>query len=65
LIKISQFVKIFEPEVPQNASIMSRYLDKSQKVSTNLKNLDENLDAAKVWILQILTKQKKKNILTL
>jgi hypothetical protein len=50
LIKISQFVKIFEPEVPQNASIMSRYLDKSQKVSTNLKNLDENLDAAKVSI---------------
>ena len=39
-IKISQFVKIFYPEVPPKVKIMSRYLDKSQKVSTNLENLD-------------------------
>ncbi len=52
-IKISQIVKIFEHEVPQK---VSRYLDKSWKISTNLKNLstvliyldnlDDNLDAA-------------------
>ena len=41
-IEISQFVNIFDPEVPQKVSIMSRYLDKSQKVSTNLENLDKS-----------------------
>ncbi len=62
MIKISQFVKIFKPEVPQQVLIMSRYLDKSQKVSTNLEkpqkiskiltvsiyldSLDKNLDTA-------------------
>ena len=40
LIEISQFVEIFEPEVPQKVLIMSRYLDKSRFVSTNLENLD-------------------------
>ncbi len=51
-IEISQFVQIFEPEVPQKVSIMSRYLDKSQKVSKiltvliYLDSLDENLDTA-------------------
>ncbi len=45
---------------------MSRYLDKSQKVTTNLKNLDsldENLDAAKSQLksldFKISTKKKK------
>jgi hypothetical protein len=36
-LEIFQFVKIFEPEVPQKVSIISRYLDKSREVSTNLK----------------------------
>ncbi len=38
-IEISQFVKIFEPEVPQKVSKMLGYLDKSWKVSKNLENL--------------------------
>jgi hypothetical protein len=39
-IEISQLVEIFYPEVPQKVSIMSRYLDKPRKVSTNLENPD-------------------------
>ena len=35
-IEISQFVEIFEPEVPQKISIKARYLYKSQKVLTIL-----------------------------
>jgi hypothetical protein len=35
-------VKIFDGEVPQKVSIMSKYLDKSQKVSTNLENPDKS-----------------------
>ena len=52
-IDISQFVKIFDGEVPRYCRDISINLKKSQqilKISTNLKNLDsldENLDAAK------------------
>jgi len=31
---------LVEPEVPQKVSIMSKYLDKSQKILTNLENLN-------------------------
>jgi hypothetical protein len=40
LIESSQFVKIFEPEVPQKVLIMSRYLDKSWQISISLDNLN-------------------------
>ena len=73
--EISQFVKIFESEVPQKVSIILRNLEKSWKasnkswkVSTNLKNLDSlDLSRQSWWnswhslisILKILTKKKK------
>jgi hypothetical protein len=38
-IEISQFVNIFGPDVPQKVSKMSRSLNKSRSVSTNLDNL--------------------------
>jgi hypothetical protein len=41
-IKISQFVEIFDPEVPQKVSIMLRYLDKSRKVSTKILIISKN-----------------------
>ena len=56
LMEIYQFVKFYEPEFPKKVLIISRYLVKSQKVSTTLENLDliesldnldKNLDTAK------------------
>jgi hypothetical protein len=75
LIEISQFVKIFDPEVPQKVTIMLRNLDKSQKsqqilkISTNLENLDsldENLDAAKSRLKSLYLKNldKKKIVVS-
>jgi len=77
LVEISQFVEIFDPEVPQKVLIMLRYLDKSQKVSqilkilTNLENLnslDENLDAAKSRFKSLnfknLDREEEKLVLT-
>jgi hypothetical protein len=50
LVEISQFVKTFCHFHTQNVSKMSRFLDKSRFVSTNLDNLDDldkNLDKTK------------------
>ncbi len=63
--EISQFVKIFESEVPQKVSIISRNLEKSWKASTNLersRQISKILTVSiyrLISILKILTKKKK------
>jgi hypothetical protein len=62
-IKISQFVEIFKPEVPQNVLIMSRYVNKSQKVLTNLENLDRVKSWSKNLSFKNLHRDKNKSCL--
>ena len=61
------FVEIFDPEVPQKVLIISRYLNKSWKISTvsiYLNILYKNLDAAKSRLKSLsfknLDREKKK-----
>ncbi len=78
LVKISQSVKNFYHFQTQKASTMSRFLDKSWlrldksrkswRVSTNLNNLNKNLDASKSRLKNLdfknLNREKKKLIST-
>ncbi len=56
--KISQFVKIFEPEVLQKVSNMSRYLDKSPQISISLDNLDLS---QKSWFVLTMSRVSTKS----
>ncbi len=78
LVKISQSVKTFHHFQTQKVSIMSRFLDKScwvltnldqsWCVSTNLDNLNKNLDTSKSWLKSLdwknLNQEKKFLVLT-
>ncbi len=66
-IEISQFVKIFEPEVSKKSWKSLDYVEKSQKFSINLKSLDKSRQSQFVSTILInistkinLDREKKK-----